>query len=242
MRILFLAHQFMPEFSAGTERVTLNLARAAQAEGHHVEVFTTSQMTGGDWKRQPNGLRSTLVEGVPVFAVPPEPASPLEDLGFRPRPQVRRLMESFLDSRPKFHLAHVMHAMRLADAVGALRARRLRYVVTLTDFFTICHRINLIRLDGGACEGPRGGRNCQAFCWANEIAEPEYAARTERLRTLLAGAALRVAVSDFVAERFRAEHPDLGFRVVPNGVDLLRFPRPRRRAGAGPVTFGYLGT
>ena len=30
MRILYLVHQFFPEFGSGTERVTLNLARMAQ--------------------------------------------------------------------------------------------------------------------------------------------------------------------------------------------------------------------
>ena len=39
MRILIVLHQFFPEFSGGTERVALNLARTAQRAGHHVRVL-----------------------------------------------------------------------------------------------------------------------------------------------------------------------------------------------------------
>jgi glycosyltransferase involved in cell wall biosynthesis len=241
MRILYLVHQFLPEFSGGTERVTLNLAHAAQAEGHHVEVLTTSHRPGAPW-REEGGLRTCSVEGVPVHAVPRKDGRPLEELGFRPIQGMREAFERFLDARRRFDVVHVMHSMRLNDAVQLLRDRRLGYVVTLTDFHFICHRINLIRLDGSLCEGPAGGRNCQLHCWSPEIGEREFAGRVERLGGLLAGASAVVAVSDYVAERFRAEHPDLPIRVVGNGVDLLSFPRPRPRSLEGRLTFGYLGT
>ncbi|HEY9217256.1 MAG TPA: glycosyltransferase, partial [Phenylobacterium sp.] len=242
MRILYLLHQFMPEFSGGTERVTLNLARAAQAEGHHVEVFTTSQHPGADWRPGPDGLRYAVVEGTPVYALPAQPPQPLEELGFRRRDAERAAFRTFLDGRGAFDLAHVTHAMRLVDIVEELQARRIRYLMTLTDFFPICHRVNLIRLNGDLCEGPRGGRNCQVHCWTPEIGESGYGARIERLGAVLRNASVLVAVSDYVAELYRAEHPDLDIRVVGNGVDLLRFPRPRARGGEGPLTFGYLGT
>lgn len=241
MRILYLVHQFLPEYSGGTERVTLNLAHAAQSEGHHVEVFTVSQSAGPPW-REEGGLRACLVQGVPVHALPHREGRPLDDLGFRPIQGLREGFERFLDSRPRFDVVHVMHAMRLADAVQLLRDRRIGYVVTLTDFHFICHRINLIRLDGSLCEGPAGGRNCQLHCWSPEIGEREFFGRVERLGDLLRGASAVVAVSPYVAERFSAEHPDLDIRVVGNGVDLLSFPRPRARAADGPLTFGYLGT
>lgn len=241
MRILYLVHQFLPEYAGGTEKVTLNLAHAAQSEGHHVEVFTASHRPGPPWREQ-DGLRSCLVQGVPVHALPHQEGRPLEDLGFRPAEGVRQRFERFLDSRPKFDVVHVMHALRLNDAVEVLHDRRAGYVITLTDFHFICHRINLIRLDGSLCGGPAGGRNCQLHCWSPEIGEREFAGRIERLGGLLRGASAVVAVSPYVAERFAAEHPDLSIRVVGNGVDLLSFPRPRPRPTDGKLTFGYLGT
>lgn len=240
MRILFLVHQFMPDFAAGTERVTLNLAKAAQSEGHHVEVLTVSQAGGIGWTPAEGGLLEATVEGVPVTAIPSR-ERPLVDLGFVPNPELAAATAKFLKVRPEFDVAHVTHALRMAEAVEALAALRIPYVVTVTDFFAICHRLGLTRVSGAPCEGPRGGANCRKFCHAPELADRAYADRLERFHGVLRKSSAVVAVSDFVAQRLKAEHPNLAVRVVPNGVNLLAFrPKPSRKAG--PLTIGYLGT
>ena len=40
MKVLLTVHQFFPEFSAGTEVLTLSVARVLKALGHEVRVFT----------------------------------------------------------------------------------------------------------------------------------------------------------------------------------------------------------
>ena len=42
MKIVYLVHQFYPEFQAGTEKFLLNTARMAQKNGHKVHVLTYS--------------------------------------------------------------------------------------------------------------------------------------------------------------------------------------------------------
>ena len=69
MRILFVVHQFMPDFSGGTERVTLNLARAAQADGNRVEVLTVTAGDRPGWRADGHGLMTSSIEGVPVTAI-----------------------------------------------------------------------------------------------------------------------------------------------------------------------------
>jgi glycosyltransferase involved in cell wall biosynthesis len=241
MRILFVVHQFMPDFSGGTERVTLNLARAAQADGNRVEVLT---ITAGDrpgWRADGHGLMTSSIEGVPVTAIRLA-EEPLVELGFRPNPGLAAGVQQFLASRPAFHLAHAMHSLRMTEAVEALAAQRIPYVVTVTDFFTLCYRVNLVRLNGELCAGPAGGKACQVHCPQSQLSGPDYGARTRRYGDLLRKASAVVAVSDFVAGRVRAEHPNLRVFTVSNGIDLLAFPRPQAPAAAGPLTLGYLGT
>jgi glycosyltransferase involved in cell wall biosynthesis len=242
MRVLYLVHQFMPEFAGGTEKVTLNLARATQGDGHHAEIATVSVNAGRDWRPGPDGVRSTTVEGVPVHVLDPAGQDQISLLGFAANGSQAAQFRRFLDSRPDFDVVHVMHAFRLVDAVEVLAARRIPYVMTLTDFFAICHRFNLLRLDMDVCDGPNGGAACQAHCAAPEIAEPTYAERTGRLAALLGAASAVAAVSDYVAERVRAEHPGLKVLVVENGVDLAGFGPPAARPKDRPLTFGYLGT
>src|SRR4051812_25558175 len=40
MRILLTVHQFVPDYAAGTEVLTLHTAQELQARGHEVTVFT----------------------------------------------------------------------------------------------------------------------------------------------------------------------------------------------------------
>lgn len=245
MRILYLVHQFMPDFAAGTERVTLNLARGAQSEGHAVEVLTVTHRVGeaggGGWRRDQDGFLTASVQGVPVTAVAGREQT-LTDLGYFANPDLAEAVARFLKARPAFDVVHVMHALRMTEAVELIGRLRIPYVATITDFFSICHRVSLVRVSGALCDGPKGGEACRAFCAAGELEEGAYAARLARYRAILERASAVVAVSEYVARQVRTEHPDLGVGVIGNGVDLLRFaPRPRapRR---GPLTVGYLGT
>jgi hypothetical protein len=113
MRLLYVVHQFMPEFAGGTERVTLNLARAAQADGHHVEVVAAT--LGAE-------PRSTVVEGVPVHVFTRTAPNGLEDLGFGRDEAFADRFERFLERRPAFDAAHVMHGLRTLEAAEALAA------------------------------------------------------------------------------------------------------------------------
>lgn len=40
MRVLLTVHQFFPDYSAGTEVLTLSVARELKSRGHEVRVFT----------------------------------------------------------------------------------------------------------------------------------------------------------------------------------------------------------
>lgn len=242
MRILYVVHQFMPEYAGGTERVALNLAKGAQAAGHYAEVVTVAQNPQSGWRPGRDGILGAVVDGVPVRALPRETPTSFSELGFETDTALGNAFEAFLDERDDFDLAHVVHAYRMIDAVERLAARRIPYVVTLTDFYPLCHRINLIRQDGLLCDGPRGGEACAAACADPGLDDEAYGRRFARLAAILRGASAVTAVSEFVAEQVRREAPDMTVRVIGNGVDLLRFPIPRPRTGDGEVVFGYLGT
>ncbi|MDB5467543.1 MAG: glycosyl transferase, group 1 [Phenylobacterium sp.] len=244
MRILYLVHQFMPDFSSGTEQVTLNLARAAQSAGHRVDVFTVSAPHSPGWTER-DGLRFGVVEGVPVFALAHQD-DPAVELGFGANTRLEAEFRRFLESRPAYDVAHVMHAFRLNEAVELLAARHVPYVMTLTDFYSLCFRINLVRLDGGLCDGPRHGEACARHCATPDLEPAAYAERAARTGRLLRRASAVTTVSEYVAWVVRAEHPDLDVRVIPNGVDLLSLgapaPGPASHTASGKLTFGYLGT
>ena len=157
--------------------------------------------------------------------------------------RLRQKFETILEGRDAFYVAHVVHSYRAVDMVEVLVERRVPFVVTFTDLFSICHRLNLVRTEGGICAGPRGGKNCEAFCADARLAPDDYPNRLDRLRLCLEKASALVAVSEFFARAIREEHPQLEIKVISNGIDLLRFagrsPPAKPKAS---ITFGYLGT
>ena len=235
MRLLFLVHQFLPEFAGGTERVTLNLAQAAQADGHQVEIATVTLTPGAP-------AHGFMVEGLPVTAFTRQRINGPADLGFEPDAPFAAQFRAFLAQQAPFDAVHVMHSFRLLDAVEILAEQKIPYAVTLTDFFTICHKINLVRSDGALCGGPEGGETCERICGYMEFPQGSCPPRYKRLEQALRNASAVVAVSDYVAGEMRKTHPWLKMAVVNNGVDLLAFGPPAPRPADRPLTFGYLGT
>ncbi len=243
MRILFVIHQFLPEFAAGTEAVTLNLAHQARRHGHEVEILTCSILDTASWTgTDGSGLRYATIQGLPVHAIVERPGSQLTQYGFGRNAGTEQAARAFLDARPPFDLVHVTHSLRMIEAVEVVAERGLPYVVTLTDFFLDCYQVTLTRTSGELCEGPREGRNCVAFCPLGGVQAHGLLERQARTRTLLEGAQAITACSGYVAAVFQHEHPDLTIEVAEHGLDLTRFADLPPRPAGGELVFGYVGT
>ncbi len=237
MRLLFIVHQFMPEFYTGTELVTFQLAKAAQRSGHSVTVLTCSLMDGSLWRGvNALGLRWHSVNGVPVFAIPSELIG--DPIGFQQTTLIPRVVNAFLATE-QFELAHVMHSLRMLGTLNLLSKLGVPYIISLTDFFTMCYRINLVRKDGGLCGGPNRGRACNQYC---TVPDADIRRRHQLFHRILANAEERVACSPFVQQLYRREYPNLAFRVIPHGIDLISFAKVTYKKLPGQVIFGYLGT
>lgn len=239
MRILFVVHQFLPECATGTETAIFNVAKASQRAGHRVAVLTCALGEPSRWTVAPaDGLWFASVRGIPVHAIPrtmitdPDALRTAGDVG------AAGLVRAFL-AENRFDVVHVGHAMRMGPAIEAVRDADLPYVVSLTDFFPLCHAVNLMRRDGTACDGPRGGRACAVHCASG--AEPR--ARFERFRRLLSDAGARIVCSDFARRHYVRSFPGLGFETIPRGIDGLRAcaSLAGRKPGTG-LRFGFLGT
>ena len=249
MRILFVIHQFFPEFGGGTEHVALNLARMAQRGGHHVQVLACGvQPDAIDGVPVPTpvpGNVRAVYQGLPVLFLPRAALPASAEIAFDADEGVAAALGEWMRAQA-FDLAHVMHTMRMGTALLALQRAGIPYVATLTDFFLPCAQINLVNLAGEPCDGPLEGARCARDCLTAPWTPPAYAARYQQARSVLAAAAERCAPSAFVADRYRAAFPDLEFRVLPHGLDLLQLagqsaPTVPARA-TGPLRLAYVGS
>ena len=246
MRILIVLHQFYPEFSSGTERVTLNLAKAAQRAGHYVRVLACAVNPEAHRGAAPSALAGaleTVWEGVPVTLLPRAMLPGSADYSLDVVPELVEPLVTWM-KQERFELAHILHTMRMSTLVVAAQQCNLPYILTLTDFFLACPRINLVTLDNQMCGGPQGGKKCGKDCLTAPWSRDTLMHRHESARQMLVGASVRVVPSEFVAARFREAFAECSFRLVPHGVDLLALMGNdiRTRSDSDPVRLGYVGS
>lgn len=249
MRILFILHQFYPEFSGGTERAALNLARCAQRAGHHVRVLacTVDPAACGGWQSTGfDGALEIVYHGIPVMLLPRRFLPTTADFSFEIDLGLVERLDTWMRLE-RFDVAHVLHPMRMGTALLAVQRCGLPYVITLTDFFSACFRINLINVRNKPCPGPKGVVHCAKECLVAPWTRDSLVGRQKQAQGLLAAASARVCPSDYVAERYRSIFPELDFIVIPHGIDLLALtvntpPTASAEADNANLTFGFIGS
>ena len=156
MRVLLLAHQFFPDDYAGTEVLTLSLAKELRARGHDARVLAAKRSMGGD----PGGIRPGESEdyeheGVPVRRVgrPEEGFSRPYRLNYENPVMAERAREYAREFRPD--VVHAMHLQGLtANVLDAFAEAGTPILYTATDFWTVCPVVDFMRHDGVLCRGP----------------------------------------------------------------------------------------
>ena len=243
LRLLYLAHQFYPEYRNGTEKFVLQLAQSMQSRGHQVQVV--AYRVGGlrRWQRWRRWLgvdfwqQQYTYTGVPVLALrhlrrPPAYHQQVADEA--ERAFARRFLQRW---RPD--LVHVGHAMRVSGFVWAAHDLGIPTVLTLTDYWLICPKFKLINSQDEICHGPAQGAACQRAC-------PELDTTFIRRRLALAEQIVRragavMAPSAYLAQVFQREWPWLALDIVPHGIEPCM--QNRRQVGPeSPLVFAYAGS
>ena len=152
MKIVLATNGYPPQRWAGTETYTAGIAGELQRRGHDVRV-----LCAGVWDQGPracNGFDDQTHEGVRVrrlnlnWTAAPDPFRRLYD-----NPTTARLFGDLLAAEPP-DVVHVTSCETLSAAVvGVAKRAGLPVVLSLTDFWFLCPRINLVRSDGEACDG-----------------------------------------------------------------------------------------
>jgi GT2 family glycosyltransferase/glycosyltransferase involved in cell wall biosynthesis len=193
MRILQVVHGFPPAASAGTEVYTRSLALAlAQCADDEVRVFTRD----ADPYRAELTVRERTDGPLRVTAVNNTFQSCLSFEDSYANDGVERIAAAFLDEWPP-DVVHIQHLTCLSTGIPRSAALRgIPVVMTLNDYWLICHRGQLVNLPGARCEGPFAG-GC-AGCIEPAALVNESAVRAGRtIRSLIvpgAAAAVQAAV------------------------------------------------
>jgi glycosyltransferase involved in cell wall biosynthesis len=110
--------------------------------------------------------------------------------------------------------------------------------MTLTDFFLICPKYNLIPTKEKLCTGPNNGNNCQKLC--PEFSRSLINNRLEVAYDVLKNASAITCPSNFAANLIQQEFPQLKIQVVNHGMQVNKLKiNQKYYSDQETIIFGY---
>ena len=164
MRVLVVVHGFPPHGQGGSEIYAHEHARAlAQGFGDEVQVLTRES----DPARPEYDVRHEERDGLRIAWINNTFRSVRSFEESYRNPRIAAIAEALIDShRPE--IAHIHHLTSLSTGiVPALAARRIPSLLTLHDYWLMCHRGQLLNVKYERCDGP-GENGCNACIGAAE--------------------------------------------------------------------------
>jgi glycosyltransferase involved in cell wall biosynthesis len=159
-RVLIVTPLYPPRNLGGTQLRARKLARWLVSRGISVEVVCVEEMLPGDHDGIV-GVQREVFEDVLVHRLYLAYTRSLT--AFRrayDHPQIEAYLERVIAERRPDLIHLISGYLVTACAIKVARAHNIPSVVTLTDYWFICPRINLIRANERLCTGPHSALDC----------------------------------------------------------------------------------
>jgi glycosyltransferase involved in cell wall biosynthesis len=163
MKILYTTHQFLPDYSAGTEILTYSTAKEISRRGHEVCIFTGYRVKGA--VEASHAFDRYEYDGISVDRFFHSKTSPIRPRNPMEAEYNNLFYEDFFRRRIqelKPDLVHFYHLQRLSvSAIDVCRDMGIPTLFTATDFWLVCPTNQLFLPDHSRCLGPdKGMVNC----------------------------------------------------------------------------------
>jgi glycosyltransferase involved in cell wall biosynthesis len=156
MKILLTVHQFLPDFSSGTEVLTLQTARELISRGHEVAIFTAfpaSQPLDASQRFDEYTYENIQVIRFLHAHVLMGQQTNIFELEYKNLFLADYFEKLLINWQPD--IVHCFHLMRLsASIVDVCKGLQIPVVITTTDFWLVCPTNQLRLPDGNLCLGP----------------------------------------------------------------------------------------
>src|SRR5262245_31833720 len=184
MKILLISNGYPPHRWAGTETYTAGVAQELSTRGHQVHVLCAGEWETGNayW----NGSSDELQHGVEIRRLHLNWSKASDPSGYLyNNPVVGKYVSQYLrELQPD--IVHVTSCETLsASVLQSVHDNSIPLVLSLTDFWFLCPRINLLRSDGANCSGVTTAWDClrcqllgkRAYEWTRRICSEPLTSR-----------------------------------------------------------------
>ncbi len=241
MKIVYLVHQFFPEYYMGTEKFVYKVSCMMQKAGHSVRVITYGFYPDSFFDKTVGDIlyREFSYRGIAVTAIRHKRVPENISVAFNDK-SIASIAEQVISTeRPD--IVHVGHPMRVSEFIRACKVLGIPYIITLTDFWLICPKVNLFNSGGDLCAGPEGGNVCEISC--PDLPGDLITKRCEFAKDILSGAKKIISPSRFLGGLFKKELGLPDIKVINHGISFSKVKSNERNYKKGDqVIFCYAGS
>lgn len=248
MKILLGVHSFFPLHSAGTEVLTLELARALRTRGHNVTILACARHENIEAKTTP-WLTEEEYDSFPVHYLNYGVLHIRDSVASHVDAPDRTALLCQMVMRMSPDVVHFKHIQGFSSAaIAEVKKLGVPVYFTATDYWTVCPRTNLLRVfDEHVCQGPKHPDDCLRCAkptipaWAarasTKLVRPSMGwvptlAKLQSLKTRARRMVKNISAADgiFVSTRFLASLLETYgverhlLKVIPYGVHLGDMP------------------
>ena len=222
LKVLFVVHNFPPNWFAGVENYTYSLARSLIQKGIKVTVL---------YPQYRNNIKSSFIEDEIYKEIKikrlilSNDTNPVNQIT---REDAEQLFKQVL-LKYKYNIIHFHHLMgmpfsfvKIAKESGAV------IVFTLHDFYTICPRIHLFsEEDNTVCSGPDDSVKCTQ-CMSGNLSgkdkknvEKYLALREKAAKEIFDFTDLVISPSHYLAGKFKSFNYRKDVKIFPFGIESM---------------------
>ncbi|MGQ9626037.1 MAG: glycosyltransferase family 4 protein [Anaerolineae bacterium] len=166
MRVLFAVHHFPPTFKGGAEWRALRTVQALHCAGNKVMVVCIESIAQGSSSIAV--AAKTMEDGISIHRLYFNLARTPDPFQYSYRnPLIGRYLRDVITEWKPDVLHLISGYLMSGSTIEAAQAAEVPVVVTLTDFWFLCPRINLVQSDGTLCQMPMDYLRC-VLCLCKE--------------------------------------------------------------------------
>lgn len=218
MHILIAVHGFPPTHYAGAERNAERIAKWLVEHGHEVDIFTIESLSSPGFEMQSSCQDDFMVHRL-FYDIKDDPT--LFEHSYN-HPKIGEAFRQILQER-KIDVVHVISGYLLGgQVINTAHAFGIPVVITLTEYWYLCTRLNLLKSDDSLCVGPESDHKC-AQCMTGDKRRFKLASRiAPQAMTLYWDVAHKLGVDTLATERIEKRREILSEAL--NSADVVISP------------------
>lgn len=155
VKVLIAIHGFPPTYYAGSERAAERIAQWLVAHEHHVEVFTCERLDDPD-----THIETSTENGMVIHRLNYDIKAGNYFENLYDDPRIGDAFQEVL-AQNTFDVVHVVSGYLVGvQVIHAAKAAGIPVVLTLTEFWFMCFRLNLLKVNNEMCIGPESDEKC----------------------------------------------------------------------------------